>query len=95
MVSQNADILSFKDAMEAYKKHMGDNLDLARTNIKAEQYDVNIMSLTYYPKAVSENSNEYYLIPAWLGGIERSGDVKAWGIISAVDGELIKVWYPD
>lgn len=95
MVSENETILSFKDAMEDYKKHMGDNLDLARTNVKAEQYDVNIMSLTYFPQPVSEDSNEYYLVPAWLGGIERAGDVKAWGLISAVDGSLIKIWYPD
>ena len=92
-VSENVDILSFEDGMKAFETAMADKLDLAKTNIKSEQYSFNHMGFYYCPVPTDKTEKEFLLVPAWVGEISKAGSTKARGIISAVDGEFIKLIY--
>ena len=93
VISENASVMKFEDAMGAFEKAMSENLDITQTDISADSAEFNSMQLMYCPQPVSADSNEYYMIPAWVGDVDKAGSIKVRGIISAIDGSFIKIIY--
>ena len=93
MLSENVSVLELEDGMKAFEKAMSENFDISKTDI-AEKAEFNKMEIKYCPMPIPDGApDEYYLVPCWVGTIDKAGSTKAMGVISAVDGTFIKVAY--
>ena len=93
MLSENVSVLKLEDGMKAFEKAMSENFDISKTDI-AEKAEFNKMEIKYCPMPIPDGApDEYYLVPCWVGTIDKAGSTKAMGVISAVDGTFIKVAY--
>lgn len=93
MLSENVPVLSLEDGMKAFEKGMSENFDITKTDI-AEKAEFNKMEIEYCPMPIPDGApDEYYLVPCWVGTIDKAGSIKAMGVVSAVDGTFVKVAY--
>lgn len=94
IVTDNADIMSFEDGMKAFENAMTENVDSTQLDIPTSKIDFNSMHFAYCPIPVSEGSDEYYMVPAWVGDmVDNSNTAIIRGVINAVDGSNITVLY--
>lgn len=93
-ITDNSAIMNFEEGMNAFEKAMIENVDSTQLEIPASKIDFNSMHLAYCPIPVSEGSEEYYMVPVWVGDmIYNNNTAIIRGVINAVDGSYITVLY--
>ena len=91
-LSDNVPIMKFDEAMKKFEEEMIKNVDVSQTNITTSKVEFVWLELLYYP--IEDGNGKYDLIPAWVGFVEGGGSLKIIGIISAIDGQFLNVYYP-
>ena len=95
-LSDNASILKFDTAMEAFKKDVVDNLDLGqlRNTTVSQKMSFEKIEMVYYPISNPDKPGECTYVPAWAvflgtGNKGNGATYIAMVLINAVDGTYI------